>query len=196
MEEAVFVEPLAAAIQTFELTPVHKGDTVAVLGAGRLGTLVCVVANTLGARVVAVSRSKWKLERALKFGAFEAINSSVEDPVKKIKDITGGVGADIVVESSGMSQGLNSALELVRPRGALALKTTCGLAKASIDSTKAVVDEIQIQGSRCGPFDKAIEMLSDGGIPIRSLISHIYPLEQVEEAIITANTASKVFIEI
>lgn len=196
MEEAVFIEPLAAAIQTFELTPINKGDTVVVLGVGRLGTLVCAVAKTLGARVIAVSRSKWKLERAGKFGVSGVINSSVEDPVKRIKDITDEIGADIVVESSGTPQGLNVALELVRPRGAVALKTTCGLASDDINYTKAVVDEIRIQGSRCGPFEKAIEMLSAGEIPVRSLVSHIYHLEQVEEAIITANTASKVIIDL
>ena len=56
------------------------------------------------------------------------------------------------------------------------------------------MDEICIQGSRCGPFDKAIEMLSLREIPVRSLISHVYPLERVEEAIITANTPSKIVI--
>jgi threonine dehydrogenase-like Zn-dependent dehydrogenase len=195
LEEAVFVEPLAAAIQTFELTPVNKGDSVVVLGVGRLGTLVCAVANTLGARVVAMSQSRWKLERAKKFGASEVINSSA-DSVKRIKDITSGIGADIVVESTGTPEGLNLALELVRPCGTVALKTTCGLITGGINSTKAVVDEICIQGSRCGPFDKAIEMLSAGEIPVRSLISHIYPLERVEEAIATASTASKVLIDL
>ena len=196
MEEAVFIEPLAAAIQAFELAPVNKGDTVAVVGAGRLGTLVCAVAKTLGARVIAVSRSNWKLERAEKFGASGVINSSVEDPVKRIRDMTDGMGADVIVESSGTPQGLNVALELVRPRGTVTLKTTCGLANEGINYTRAVVDEIRIQGSRCGPFDKAIEMLSAWEIPVRSLISHIYHLEQVEEAIITANTVSKVIIDL
>ncbi len=196
MEEAVFIEPLAAAIQAFELAPVNKGDTVAVVGAGRLGTLVCAVAKTLGARVIAVSRSNWKLERAEKFGASGVINSSVEDPVKRIRDMTDGMGADVIVESSGTPQGLNVALELVRPRGTVTLKTTCGLANEGINYTRAVVDEIRIQGSRCGPFDKAIEMLSTWEIPVRSLISHIYHLEQVEEAIITANTVSKVIIDL
>ena len=196
MEEAVFVEPLAAAIQTFELTPVNKGDSVVVLGVGRLGTLVCAVANILGARVVAISRSKWKLERAKKFGASETINSSFVDPVRIIKDITSGIGADIVVESTGTPEGLNLALELTRPRGTIALKTTCGLITGGINSTKAVVDEIRIQGSRCGPFDKAIKMLGTGEIPVLSLISHIYPLERIEEAITTASSSSKVLIDL
>jgi alcohol dehydrogenase len=194
-EEAVFVEPLAAAIQTFELTPVNKGDTVAVLGAGRLGTLVCAVANKLGARVIAMSRSKWKLERAKKFGASKVIDSSSQDSVKKIKDITNGIGADIVVEATGTPEGLSLALELVRPRGTLALKTTCGLVTASVNSMRVVVDEVRIQGSRCGPFDKTIEMLRTGEIPVRQLISHSYPLDRIKEAMVTANTASKVLIE-
>lgn len=195
MEEAVFVEPLAAAIQTFELTQVNRGDTVAVLGVGRLGTLICTVANMVGAKVVAISRSRWKLERAMRFGASYVIDSSTEDPIKEIKSITDGIGADIVVESTGNPQGLGLALELVRPCGTVALKTTCGLDDMNFNSTKAVVNEIRIQGSRCGPFDKAIEILSGRRIPVLSLISHFYPLERVEEAIASATAASKVLIK-
>jgi threonine dehydrogenase-like Zn-dependent dehydrogenase len=195
LEEAVFVEPLAAAIQTFELVPLNKDDKVAVLGVGRLGTLISAVANSLGARVIAISRSKQKLERAKKFGASEVVNSSLEDSVQKVKDMTSGVGADIVVEATGTAEGLSVALELVRPRGTVALKTTCGLVSPSVNFTKAVVDEIRIQGSRCGPFYKAIESLKSGMIPVSSLISDSYSLEKVKDAIVAASTASKVLID-
>jgi len=195
-EEAVLAEPLAAAIQTFELTPVSKGDTVAVLGVGRLGTLVCAVANALGARVIAISRSDWKLKRANNFGATEIVNSSLDEPVRKVKDYTKGLGAEIVVEATGTADGLGLALELVRPRGTVALKTTCGVEQCHIDSTKTVVNEIRIQGSRCGPFEKAISMLKQREIPFQQLISHFYPLEKTREAIITARTASKVLIDL
>jgi threonine dehydrogenase-like Zn-dependent dehydrogenase len=196
LEEAVLVEPLAAAIQTFELTPVSKGDTVAVLGVGRLGTLVCAVANALGARVIAISRSDWKLKRAKNFGATEIVNSSLDEPVRKVKDYTKGLGAEIVVEATGTADGLNLALELVRPRGTVALKTTCGVEQCHIDSTKTVVNEIRIQGSRCGPFEKAISMLMQREIPFQQLISHFYPLEKTRQALTTARTASKVFIDL
>ncbi len=196
LEKAVLVEPLAAAVQTFELTPVSKGDTVAVLGVGRLGALICAVANALGARVIAISRSNWKLKRAKNFGASEVINSSLGDPVKKTKGYTDGIGADIVVEATGTPDGLSLALELVRPRGTVALKTTCGVEQCHIDSTKTVVNEIRIQGSRCGPFEKAISMLKQREIPFQRLISHFYPLEKTREAIITARTASKVLIDL
>jgi len=195
-EEAVLAEPLAAAIQTFELTPVSKGDTVAVLGVGRLGTLVCAVANALGARVIAISRSDWKLKRANNFGATEIVNSSLDEPVRKVKDYTKGLGAEIVVEATGTADGLNLALELVRPRGTVALKTTCGVEQCHIDSTKTVVNEIRIQGSRCGPFEKAISMLMQREIPFQELISHFYPLEKTRQALTTVRTASKVFIDL
>ncbi len=195
VEQAVFVEPLAAAIQTFELRPVNRDDTVAVLGLGRLGTLITCVAYTLGARVIAISRSSWKLERAKMFGASEAINASLQNPVDEIKDTTNGIGADVVVEATGSPDGLNLALELVRPRGTIALKTTCGSISSNVDFTRAVVNEIRIQGSRCGPFEKAIDMLKTGKIPVHSLVSDIYRLERVKDAIVAANTASKVLIE-
>jgi alcohol dehydrogenase len=194
-EEGVFVEPLAAAIQTFELTPVNKGDTVAVLGVGRLGILICAVASMLGARVIALSRSEWKLERAKKYGAYEIINSSKVDSLNKIRDITNEIGADVVVESTGTPEGFELALELTRPRGTLALKTTCGLDTVHINSTKVVVDEISIQGSRCGSFDEAIKILKRGEISVRSLISHRYAIAGLKEALINANTASKVLIK-
>ncbi len=174
----------------------NKGDTGAVLGVGRLGTLVCAVASTFGAKVVAVSRSRLKLERAKKFGASEVINASFKDSIARMKDITNGIGADIVVDTTGNPEGLNLALELTRPRGTLALKTTCGLNTGGINTKKAVVDEIRIQGSRCGSFGKAIKILKKGAIPVRSLISHVYPIERLREAIIATNTASKVLIEL
>ena len=196
-EEGVFIEPLAAAIQTLELTPISASNKVVVLGVGRLGLLICAVAAMRNAQVCAVSRTQAKLDRALAWGAVEAINTKTavcHDWIEAVRQWSGGLGADVVVDATGNPDGFRLASEIVRPRGTIALKTTCGLPATGIDVTKLVVDEVQIHTSRCGPFSKAIGLLSRGHLPVESLISEIFPLERVTEAIESARSATKILI--
>jgi len=196
LQEGVFVEPLAAAIQTFELTEIKDGDTVVVLGVGRLGILVCAVASLMGARTIAVSRSKSKLQRALKYGVAETIDASKNDIIQQVKMMTDDLGADVVVEATGSHIGINTAINLVRPRGTIALKTTCGIPADGVNITKLVVDEIRVHGSRCGPFEKAIDLLQTSKVSVASLIENIYPLLDVAQAIEKAKQASKILIHV
>jgi len=91
-------------------------------------------------------------------------------------------------------EGFEQAMRLVRPRGTIALKTTCGIPSAGVDTTKLVVDEITVQGSRCGPFDKAIQFLSRHKPDLASLIEHTFPLDETAAAIEAAQDAAKVLI--
>ncbi len=194
-QEGVFVEPLAAAIQTFELSPVNEGDVVVVLGVGRLGTLLCPVAKERGATVVAVDRNENALERATKFGADHVFLGTAEQAAAQVKTLTEALGADMVIDATGKPTGLNDALNLVRPHGAVAVKTTCGIPSPPLDATRIAVDEIRIQGSRCGPFPKAIEMLATSRINVAPLISSIFPLSEVSAALQAAKTETKVLIK-
>ena len=194
-EEGVFIEPLAAAIQTFELTPISSLSNVVVLGAGRLGLLICAVAALKKARVCVVSRSPAKLKRTFDWGAIEAINANHPKWIEAVRRWTRGVGADVVVDATGSPEGLRLAAEIVRPRGTIALKTTCGLPATGIDTTKLVVDEVRIQTSRCGPFAKAIGLMTRLGLPVRSLISEVFPLEDAGAAVEAAASSSKILIE-
>ena len=115
-ETGVFIEPLAAAIQTFELTPLFPSDTVVVLGVGRLGLLICAVAALREARVCAVSRSQAKLDRAAAWGADETICANRSDWTEAVRHWSGGLGADVVVEATGSPDGLRLASKIVRPR--------------------------------------------------------------------------------
>ena len=194
-EEGVFVEPLAAAIQTFELTPISPSSQVVVLGVGRLGLLICAVAALKKARVCAVSRSPNKLKRAFAWGAIEAINANKSKWIEAVRKWTRGIGADVVVDATGSPEGLRLATEIVRPRGTVALKTTCGLPATGIDTTKLVVDEVRIQTSRCGPFAKAIGLLTREKLPVKSLVSEIFPLEDAALAIEAAKSSTKVLVQ-
>jgi len=132
---ATLTEPLAAALQTFEMSPVEKTETLVVLGPGRLGILILFAASLRGIKTIAVSRSEAKRNRALNFGAQHAF--APDAAIEEIKNKTDGLGADMVVDTTGNPDGITQALNLVRPRGTIACKTTCGLPATGIDMTKS-----------------------------------------------------------
>lgn len=190
---AALAEPLAAALETFVMTPAEPGELVVVLGPGRLGILIVFAAIQKGLRVVAVSRSAGKRERALAFGAEAAYKPEEAQPA--IRGMTGGLGADIVVDATGSPEGLNQALALVRPRGTLAVKTTCGLPARGLDLTRVVVNEIRLQGSRCGPFAPALELLAKHREALGGLVSCILPLTEAARALEIAGHENKVMLK-
>jgi threonine dehydrogenase-like Zn-dependent dehydrogenase len=192
----VLVEPLAAAIRTFELTPLSAGQTVVVLGCGRLGLLVALVAHKAGARVVTVSRTRSNLDRAKSFSWKQIQNDASGDRLRdKILDLTRGLGADIVVEATGNNRNLQAAQRLVRPQGTVAMKSTSGVAADGLDTTFAAVQEIRLQGSRCGPFRKAIRFMLKHGLPDESWITARFPLSEIRQAFQAASHEPKVLVE-
>jgi threonine dehydrogenase-like Zn-dependent dehydrogenase len=211
LDVAVLVEPLAAAIRTFELTPLRGGETVVVLGCGRLGRLVALVASKMGARVMAVGRSRTHMElikpfawRRICFDPGKTVRPPrgtqlITDPGELrqcVFDSTAGLGADMVVEATGANGNLVLAQRLVRPQGTVAMKSTSGVPVQDFDTTASAVNEIRLQGSRCGPFRKALAFMRRHGIPNASWITARYPLEKIGEAIEAARHEPKVVVEV
>jgi alcohol dehydrogenase len=193
-DEAVFIEPLAASIQLTKMSQINPNSTCAVVGSGRMGLLILQVLKLRKPRLlVAIGHEGEKLEMARRFGAraFDAKDT------ERVLQLTGGAKFDNVVEATGSPTGLNQALSLVKPRGTLHLKSTHGL-PAQLDVTKVVVDELRIQGSRCGPFDEAIELLDRRAIQVKQLITHRFPLERCEEAfeVAASHAAIKTIFEV
>ncbi len=170
-DEAVFTEPLAAALRITEQVEVTPELRTAVVGPGRLGLLIAQVLAVAGARPLVVGRSATSLELPAALGLD-----------------TGEVGAaapdswDLVVEATGNADGLTAALTMVRPRGTLVLKSTFAGA-APVDLTKLVVGEVTVVGSRCGPFAPALELLARRAIRVRPLIAADYPLAEGQAAL-------------
>ena len=181
--EATFIEPLAAAFQTFETMPLGSDDkTIAIFGLGKLGLLLCQVAVIKGLEVIGIDRSDRKLNLAKNFGAKHLIiNNEDESVVGRIKNITGNLGADIVVDTTGNPNALKEIVSSCRSRGKIHIKSTHGL-DAPIDLTDIVVRELTVYSSRCGPFNKAINGLSSGLIRVNDLISKEFKLENIAEA--------------
>ena len=165
-EQAVFVEPLAAALEILEQVQVKPTHKVVVLGDGKLGLLVAQVLSLAGCEPLTVGRHPHKLEILKRRGL----------PTRLAGEPLEG-RADLVVECTGRPDGFLQARSLVRPRGILVLKSTYH-GHTEVDLSKLVVDEITLVGSRCGPFPPALELLRRGLVEVASLITATFPLEE------------------
>lgn len=170
-DSAVFVEPLAAALQITEAVHISPRYRVIIIGLGKLGMLAAQVLKLTGAEVFAVVRRQKQALLLKKWGIRPVALDDLESQ-----------RAQIVVDCTGNASGFADALRLVEPRGTIVLKSTYhGLPQA--DLTNAVVNEIRIIGSRCGPFDAALRVLKAGMVDVESLIEARYPFDQAIQAL-------------
>lgn len=167
---AVFAEPLAAALQVLEQAPVDGETTVCVLGDGKLGILVAQVLHSTGCRLTVLGHHEDKLDILRARGI--AASLAEEAP---------GVRYQVVVDATGLPEGLAQALGLVAPRGTVVLKTTVA-GETTLTLAPVVIDEVTVVGSRCGPLDKAVEWLAAGRVEVEPLIEAAYPLSEGIEA--------------
>ncbi|MBI2089653.1 MAG: alcohol dehydrogenase catalytic domain-containing protein [Deltaproteobacteria bacterium] len=173
-EEAVFTEPLAAAFEILEQVELNFSDEVLVLGDGKLGLLCAQALRLTGARVSAVGKHEKKLAILKKLG-IRALPLSDWKPHP----------CDVVVEATGSTSGLKIAIDAVRPRGTLVLKSTLAH-DHSLSLAPVVINEITVVGSRCGPFPPALEALANKSISVTPLIEKVYPLNEGVEAVADA----------
>ena len=170
---AVFTEPLAAAFEILEQIEVDPQHRCVVLGDGKLGLLVAQVLADAGARVLAVGRHDEKLAHLAARGI----------ETRRITDFDASAArADLVVEATGSARGLEEALAATRPRGTLVLKSTVA-ERPAVDLAPLVIDEIQVVGSRCGPFEPALAALREGRIDPAPLVSDTFPLARATQAL-------------
>jgi len=170
-EEAVFIEPLAAAFEIIEQVQIGVGDDVLVLGDGKLGLLCAQVLRLTGARLSAVGKHPEKLAILKKLGIRAFVMSDWKPHLY-----------DVVVEATGSTTGLEMALEAVKPRGTLVLKSTVAQ-NHSLSLAPLVINEITVVGSRCGVFPPALEALAQKSVSVTPLIEKIYPLADGLEAV-------------
>ncbi len=176
-DEAVFVEPVAAAYQVLRQQLVRPGDRVVVLGDGRLGNLCAQVLADFGCRVLVIGKHESKLKLLNDLGLETAL-LSVAEPKRE---------ADVVVDCTGSATGLPTALTFVKPWGTVILKTTVA-GEQTLSLAPIVIDEVRVVGSRCGPFGDAIAGLQSGRVRVLSLISARFALEDAIEALQLADS--------
>ncbi len=170
-DQAVFIEPLAAAIQVLKQIKLDGRKWVTVLGDGRLGLLVAQVLQQADVPVRVIGRHASKLALCEKW----SIRS------RPLADIVPRHDQDVVVDCTGSASGFELAMQMVRPRGSIVLKSTAAAGKA-LNLAPLVIDEITVIGSRCGPFREAIRALAAKQIDVVSLIHRRMRIEQGVEA--------------
>jgi threonine dehydrogenase-like Zn-dependent dehydrogenase len=163
-EEAVFTEPLAAAFEILTQIQLNPGDEVLVLGDGKLGNLCAQALRITGAKVTALGKHPEKLKLIKKSGVRTILLNDWRPRL-----------FDVVVEATGSPSGLVLALSAVRPRGTLVLKSTIA-GNHQVSLASVVINEINVIGSRCGPFPDALEALSTRQVSVTPLIEKIYSL--------------------
>lgn len=166
--QAVFVEPLAAAYGIMEQVEILPETRVAVIGDGKLGLLCALSLNLKSENVFLIGKHAEKMRIAESAGVTGVF---LQDAAKLNRTF------DVTVEASGSESGFQTALDLLKPRGKLVLKSTFS-GKPTWEAWRVVVDEITIIGSRCGRFAPALKLLEEGRIDVESFISDELPLEK------------------
>ena len=170
-EDAVFTEPLAAAFEISEQIQFNSTDDILVLGDGKLGLLCAQALRLTGAHVNLLGKHENKVSLLKGLGIHTIMLSDWKPRL-----------FNVVVEATGSSSGLKMALEIVRPRGTLVLKST--LAEPhTLSLAPLVINEITVVGSRCGPFLPALQALAKEEVNVSSLIDGIYSLADGAQAV-------------
>jgi len=176
-EQAVFVEPLAAACEILDQVDVKKLPSAALLGDGKLAQLIARVLHTAIPRVVMYGKHERKLAVAHRAGIQTRKVRGDASDLRRIKE-----DFPLVVEATGSPTGLALAQEMTEPRGTLVMKSTFHGA-APVETWPIVVKEINVIGSRCGPFAKAIALLRSRKVDPRPLITRRFLLAEASTAI-------------
>jgi len=166
-EDALFTEPLAAALEIQQQVSIDRNDRVLVVGDGKLGQLVAQTLALTGCQLTVVGRHREKLDLLKRRGI-----KTADAPAGKF---------DIAVDCSGNETGFALARASLRPRGTLVMKSTYA-GDLTFNASSIVVDEITLIGSRCGPFAPALRLLAEKAIDVRPLLQATYPLQDVVTA--------------
>ncbi len=176
-QEAVFTEPLAAALEIFEQIRVEPAQRVCVIGDGKLGMLIAMAfGHKHDGQTLLVGHHQSHLD-ILK----NQINTAREDEL----DSSENKQWDIIVEATGNTGGLQRAMAMVKPRGTIVLKSTMAHPEG-LDLSPIVIDEIRVVGSRCGQFAPALRLLEKKILPVTDLIEAVYSFDETLAAWETA----------
>ena len=169
-EQAVFVEPLAAACEITEQLHIKPIDKVVVLGDGKLGLTTALTLHAQGFDVTLIGKHQNKLDIAKN----QKVKTQLFQELKVENNF------DVVVEATGSVSGFETSLALVKPRGVLVLKSTIATGK-ELNLAPIVINEITVLGSRCGQFPPALRLLENDRIDFKPFISGVYNIDDAIE---------------
>jgi len=183
-EDAVIVNQVVIALHALDRAKVEPSDTVAILGPGLLGLSVLQLAKYLGASKIYIVGRGYRLGIAKDLGADVTVDITKEDPVEVIMAETKGRGVDLAVECAGPPETMQQAVAVVRRGGRVVLEGINGGQEVSFNTDRIVLDEIAIFGGRGSPncYPRAIQIVSDGHIATKKMLTHSFSLDEFTEA--------------
>ncbi|MDZ4197856.1 MAG: zinc-binding dehydrogenase, partial [Kiritimatiellia bacterium] len=183
LPQAALIEPIAVACHDVRIGRVRKGETVVVLGGGPIGMLIAMVARAEGAKVLISEISPFRIEAA-RAAEFEVVNPQEQDLVAAVNERTGGAGADVVFEVTASAAAAQVMTDLVRTRGRIVVVGIYSQ-KPPVDLFRFFWREIELLGARLyesEDFEQAVALAASGVLPLGSLITGVYELENIQTA--------------
>ncbi|AKA69193.1 zinc-binding alcohol dehydrogenase family protein [Clostridium scatologenes] len=183
-EQVPAAEPLTIALHAIHRTKVTAGEHVVIIGAGAIGLLAALSAIAYNAVPILLDIVDERLSFANGIGIKHTINAMDKEAVEKIKQITNGRMAEVVIEASGSNAAIRNTLDYVSNAGRVAL-TGWPKKETSLPTNLFTMKEIDIRGSRtsAGEFEEALKLMSEGTVDVKSIISKVIKLEEVPEAV-------------
>lgn len=188
-EHASLAEPLSVAIHAVNRGKLKPGSTVVITGMGPVGLMTVVAAKAYGAKeIIVTDMEPLRLETAQKLGATQVIDISSTDTIKEIMQVTSGLGADLVFETSGNVRALQSTIEMVKPGGSIVTIGFPNTEEVPLNVTLMLQKEIDLFSvyRYTNTYPLAINILVDLGSQIEPIITDRYSLEQINEAMYQA----------
>ncbi len=182
--EAALAEPLTIALHGVHRGRLKAGETCVVFGAGAIGILAGMAAKAYGANVILIDVVQERLDFASELGLGVTINSSIEDPVKRVQELTNGVMAQLVMECSGANQAIRMALDLASHAGRITL--TGWPSKDTLLPTDMITrKELDILGARNSvrEFEEVAELIREKKVDVRKILTKCVTLEEVPEMV-------------
>lgn len=187
-EQAALAEPLSCAVNSLQQCQVRFGDVVLIVGAGPMGLMNACVARAYGAgKILLAEVSPARLAQAAPFGCDVLIDAAREDLVARVKELTAGLGADVVIIAAPAAAPQEQALDLVRKRGTVCLFASlpAGHSMLQLDSRKIHYQELRLIGTSDSTPDhvrEAVELMASRSIPTARLATHVLPLDGIFQA--------------
>lgn len=187
-KDAALIEPLACVVKGLDDTGLQAGDNVVVVGQGPIGMMFTRLARVYGARVIAVARRVERLEMAARMGANECVlNGSGHDAVARIKELTGGYGADVVIEAVGKPETWELAVHMLRRGGTVNFFGGCPSdTRVSLDTGLLHYSELKCIASfhhTPAIIRKALDIVARGEISAREFVKQEEPLTSLNSVL-------------
>lgn len=182
--EGALIEPLAVGLHAAQRSNITLGDTVSILGGGCIGLMTLLAVKSCGAsQIVLADLYKDRLEKALELGAHFVVNSTEENTVTSILELTGGRGSDLVFETAGNRTTVEQTVSLMKLGGTIVLVgNVTGDTSFDFHALMRKEGEIKSVFRYCNLYPRAIEAVASGMIDVKGIASHIFNFEHTQKA--------------